>query len=79
MIGDELHTFERFGLPLPLGDLGVELCEIGVTVAGKLCLILGGKGHQRVVDVPDCGLRQHRVKHVMRVAIRMNISCGVFG
>ena len=79
VIGYELHALERFGFLLPLGNLGVELGEIGIAVAREFRLILRGERHQRVVDVLDRGLCQHRVEHVVRVAVGMNVALGVIG
>ena len=79
VVGDKLHPFEGFGFLLPLGDLGVELGQVGVPVTGEVRLVLGSNRHQALVDVLDGGLGQHRIEHVMGVAIGMHIPFGVVG
>ena len=60
VVGNELRSLERFERFLPLGDLGVELGKVGVAVAREVGLVLRRDRHQRVVDVLNGGLRQHR-------------------
>ncbi len=79
VIGYELHPFERLAFLFPLGNLGIEFGEIGIAVAREFRLILRGEGYQGFVDVRDRGLRQHRIEHVVRVAVGMNVACGVIG
>jgi len=79
VVGDEFETIESLGVGLPMGNLRVELGEVGIPIAREVRLVLRGNHHERLVNVLNGRLGQHRIQHVMGVAVRMNVPLGVVG
>ena len=79
VIGNKLRAFERFALLLPLGDFRVEFGEVSVAIAREVGLKLRAGADQSLVNVLHRRLRQHRVEHVVRVAVGMHVSRRVVG
>ena len=64
---------ERLGELLPLGQLGIQLRHVRFTIPREVRLILWSACHQRIVNVAERDFCQHRIEHVMRIAIRMDV------